>query len=109
MDAKGLILKYRLDKTSNFPYDKFLEDFNGEFISQLQQMHGYERMAAFRFCINTMRALFDTLDKVTPEGMPKFIWDKFYRITVCQERIKVKGYDYKKIEERRLQYRKKHG
>lgn len=98
MGTKDFIKKYRLDKTKDFPYNKFLEDFKKEFRDTMTAMNGYGNMKDCRFCINSMRDLWDNINREAYQPLPKFLWNIFYRNTVCPERKKVNGFNQKSIE-----------
>ena len=59
MGTKDFINKFRLDKVENFPYNKFLQEFEKEFKDTMNAMGGYENMKNCRFCINTMKTLLE--------------------------------------------------
>lgn len=101
MGTNDFIKRYRLDKKATFPYNRFLEDFKNEFIEMMEVMNGYDDMKNCRFCINSMRDLWDNINQEAYKPLPEFLWNSFYRNTVCKLREKVRGFNQKSIEYRK--------
>lgn len=93
MDTNYFLTSYRLKQTPNFPYEKFLSDFGKAFDEILQVMSGHDNMRNFRFCINTMRAMWDNINSQAIQPLPEFLWKQFYRNKVCLEREKVPDFN----------------
>ena len=95
MDTNYFLQAYRLKQTSNFPYERFLKDFYQAFDDVLDITNGLKDMKSFRFCINTMRAMWDNINREAYRPLPEFLWRQFYRNKVCLERQKVPDFNYK--------------
>lgn len=97
MEVKEYLEKYNLENEEHFPYDKFIGDLKMDFDDLVKTFDAMESMKSYRFCINSLRAKWESISKNSFKPLPEVLWNSIYKTHIAEIRKSVKGYDEKVI------------